>query len=219
MQRKIDLLENYPKAKRDISSRKNLKTEEDRKIARKFDKEFFDGDRKHGYGGFSYNERFWSPVIPSFQKFFNLTSQSSILDVGAAKGFMLYDFTRLISGINVQGVDISSYAVENALNPMKSFLKVADARELPYEDDSFDLVIAINTIHNLEKEDLAKALMEIQRVSKKDSFITVDAYRNEEEKELMNAWNLTAKTMMHVDEWKKFFDDIGYTGHYYWFIP
>ena len=36
---------------------------------------------------------------------------------------------------------------------------------------------------------------------------------------LMEAWNLTAKTVMHVDEWKSFFAEVGYTGDYYWFIP
>lgn len=219
MGQEINLLENYPKAKRDISSRKNLKTEEDRELARQFGKDFFDGDRKHGYGGFSYSPRFWQPVIPAFQKFYNLTSENKILDVGAAKGFMLYDFTKIISGIEVKGIDVSSYAVENAIEEIKPHLKVADARDLPFEDNSFDLVISINTVHNLEKEDLAKALLEIQRVSKKNSFITVDAYQNDEEKELMNAWNLTAKTIMHVDEWKKFFFEIGYTGDYYWFMP
>ncbi|NGX63642.1 MAG: putative methyltransferase YcgJ [Candidatus Anoxychlamydiales bacterium] len=219
MGQEIDLLENYPKAKRDINARKNLKSEEDRKIAREFGKDFFDGDRKHGYGGFSYFPRFWQPVVPTFQKQYDLTKDSKVLDVGAAKGFMLYDFTQSIPGIKVSGIDISSYAVENSIESIKPHLKVGNAIDLPYEDNSFDLVISINTVHNLEKEDLAKSLLEIQRVSKKNSFITVDAYRNEEEKELMYAWNLTAKTVMHVDEWKKFFGDIGYTGDYYWFMP
>jgi 2-polyprenyl-3-methyl-5-hydroxy-6-metoxy-1,4-benzoquinol methylase len=219
MGKEINLLENYPKTKRDISSRKNLKTEEDREIARKFEKDFFDGERKNGYGGFQYNARFWEPVIPSFQNYYSLSSNSSILDVGAAKGFMLYDFFRLIPSIKIEGIDVSNYAIENAKEEIKPFLKVGNAVNLPYEDNSFDLVISINTVHNLEKNDLIKALKEIQRVSKKNSFITIDAYRNEEEKEIMNAWNLTAKTILHVDDWKILFEEAGYTGDYYWFIP
>src|SRR3990167_4180484 len=132
---------------------------------------------------------------------------------------MLYDFQQLIPGITVQGIDVSSYAIENGKEEVKPFLQVADARNLPFDDHSFDLVISINTIHNLDQEDLAKALKEITRVSRKNSFITVDAYRNDEEKELMYAWNLTAKTIMHVDEWKNFFNDVGYLGDYFWFIP
>ena len=215
----IDLLENYPKTKRDLKQRANEKTEEDRNIARKFGKEFFDGDRKHGYGGFNYMSRFWQPVIPTFVKHFNLNENSKVLDVGCAKGFMLFDMKESIPNITIEGIDISSYAIENAKEEIKQFLRVGNAKELPYEDNSFDVVISINTIHNLEKKECAKALQEIQRVSKGKSFITVDAYRNEEEKEAMYAWNLTAKTIMSVDEWIAFFEEVGYTGDYYWFIP
>ncbi|MCB1107765.1 MAG: class I SAM-dependent methyltransferase [Chlamydiia bacterium] len=219
MGQEIDLLINYPKIKRNVKERGATKTEEDRVIARQFGEDFFDGDRRHGYGGFGYMERFWTPVVPTFQNHYNLSSKSSILDVGAAKGFMLYDFHRLIPNIKIAGCDISDYAVKNAKEEIKPYLQVANATNLPYADDSFDLVISINTIHNLEKEDLATALQEISRVSRKYSFITVDAYRNDEEKELMYHWNLTAKTIMHVDEWKSFFKEVGYTGDYYWFIP
>lgn len=217
--KEIDLLVHYPKTKRNLEERVATKTEEDRAIARQFGKDFFDGDRKHGYGGFNYHSRFWQPVVPTFQEYYQLDSQSRILDVGCAKGFMLYDFQQLIPGVTVEGVDVSSYAIEHCKEEMKPFLHVADATSLPYEDKSFDLVISINTIHNLEKDALAKALQEIERVSSKHSFITVDAYRNEEEKERMYAWNLTAKTIMSVDEWKEFFNDVGYTGDYFWFIP
>ncbi len=215
----VDLLVNYPKTKRNVKERGATKTEEDRAIARQFGKEFFDGERRHGYGGFTYMDRFWTPVVPTFQNHYNLTEKSSLLDVGAGKGFMLYDFNRLIPGIQISGIDISPYAIENAKPEVKNHLQVANATSLPYPDNSFDLVISINTIHNLEKPDLAKALQEIERVSRKSSFITVDAYRNDEEKELMYHWNLTAKTIMHVDEWKAFFKEVGYTGDYYWFIP
>ncbi|NQT66878.1 MAG: class I SAM-dependent methyltransferase [Actinobacteria bacterium] len=219
MGQEIDLLANYPKTKRNIEERGSSKTEEVRAVARQFGKDFFDGDRKYGYGGYNYNLRFWQPVIPTFQKYFGLSSKSSVLDVGCGKGFMMHDMALLIPGIKVKGIDISEYAIENAIEDMKPHVQVANAKELPFNDKSFDVVISINTVHNLEKEDCAQALREIERVSKEKSFITVDAYRNEKEKELMYAWNLTAKTIMQVDEWIKFFNDIGYTGDYYWFMP
>jgi SAM-dependent methyltransferase len=215
----IDLLVNYPKAKRNVKERGAEKTEEDRAIARKFGKEFFDGERRHGYGAYNYMPRFWQPCVPTFQEHFGLTSESSILDVGSGKGFMMKDFATLIPGITVKGVDISEYAIANTLEDMKPHVQVANATHLPFKDKSFDLVISINTIHNLERAECGKALQEIERVARGKSFITVDAYRNEEEKELMYAWNLTAKTIMPVDEWIKFFDEVGYTGDYYWFIP
>lgn len=215
----IDLLENYPKTKRDLKERADSKTEEDRAVARKFGKDFFDGDRNHGYGGFKYMSKFWQPVIPTFINHFDLNNNSKVLDVGCAKGFMLFDMKEMIPGITIEGIDVSSYAIENAKEEVKEFLRVADARALPFENNSFDVVISINTIHNLEREECGKALQEIERVSRGKSFITVDAYRNEEEKEAMYAWNLTAKTIMSVDEWIKFFDEVGYTGDYFWFIP
>ena len=219
MDQETDLLVNYPKTKRNVKERGASKTEEDRAIARKFGKEFFDGDRRHGYGGFSYFPRFWQPVIPTFQEHFGLTAASSVLDVGCGKGFMLHDLAEMIPGITIRGVDISEYAVENAIEDMKPHVRVANARDLPFADKSFDVVISINTVHNLDRDECAVALSEIERVSRGKGFVTVDAYRSEEEKELMYAWNLTAKTIMHEDEWVAFFEQAGYTGDYYWFIP
>ena len=219
MGKEIDLLVNYPKPNRDVSGRAQSKSEDDRALARKFGKEFFDGDRSHGYGGFSYNPRFWEPVVPTFQSHWDIVPGNSLLDIGCAKGFMMYDFHRLIPGIKVEGIDISDYAIENGMEDMKPFMQVASADDLPYEDNSFDYSISITTLHNFDDDNLIKALKEIERVSKKGSFITVDAYRNDEEKERMYAWNLTAKTILHVDEWKLLFEEAGYTGDYYWFMP
>lgn len=219
MGQEIDLLQNYPKAKRNIQERGAEKTDADRQIARQFGKEFFDGERRHGYGGFQYHPRFWQPVVPAFRKHFQLKGKESVLDVGCAKGFMLFDLKESLPDLQLRGVDVSSYAIEQAIEEMKPCLQVADARHLPFDDNTFDVVISINTIHNLEKEDLARALQEIERVTKGKSFITVDAYRNDEEKQAMEAWNLTAKTIMHVDEWRAFFQKVGYTGDYYWFMP
>jgi len=215
----IDLLVNYPRTRRNVEDRGNTKTEEDRAVARRFGKEFFDGDRRHGYGGFNYLPRFWQPVVPTLQQHFGLASGSSLLDIGCAKGFMLHDVAKLIPGMTVKGIDISEYAISNAIDDMKPHVQVADARKLPFPDKSFDVVIAINTVHNLERDDCARALQEIERVAKGKSYITVDAYHNEEEKARMFAWNLTARTIMHVDEWKAFFSEVGYTGDYFWFIP
>jgi len=219
MGQEIDLLENYPRTKRNVDERGQEKTEEDRRIARQFGREFFDGDRRHGYGGFNYMARFWQPVIPTFREHFGLKAGDSVLDVGCAKGFMLHDMSELIPGIEVAGVDVSEYAVENAIEDMRAHVRVADARQLPFDDASFDVVISINTVHNLERDELAVALQEIERVKRRGAFVTVDAYRDEEEHRRMLAWNLTAKTIMHVDEWKAFFKDVGYTGDYFWFIP
>jgi SAM-dependent methyltransferase len=215
----VNLLKNYPQSKRNTSERASVKNEEIRKIAREFGEEFFDGDRAYGYGGFSYNPKYWNPVIPTFQEYWNLDSKSSILDIGCAKGFMIYDFINYIPDLNIKGIDISNYAIENSKEEVKNLVTVGDAKSLDFEDNSFDYVISINTIHNLKKNECFIALKEIQRVSRISSFITVDAYNNDEEKKRMFDWNLTAKTIMSTSEWIDFFDEAEFTGDYYWFIP
>ena len=219
MGKEINLLKNYPKSKRDLSSRLKHKTKKNRDIARKFGKEFFDGDRANGYGGFNYNKKFWQPVIPTFKNYWKLNIKKSFLDVGCGKGFMLYDLKSKIKGLKLKGLDISKYAIKNSKKEIKLNLIVGNAKKLPFKDKSFDIVVSINTVHNLKKNDCAKAIQEIQRVSRKYCFITVDAYKNKLQKKRMYAWNLTAKTIMSVKEWKLFFKKIGYKGDYYWFIP
>ena len=219
MKKEIDLLIKYPKPKRNIEERVKKKTVKDRNIARKFGKDFFDGKRDHGYGGFTYHPRFWSKVVLDFKKHWKLNKNSKILDVGCAKGFMLNDFKKAIPGITIAGVDVSGYAINNSHSKIKKYLKVANAKKLPFLDNSFDAVISINTIHNLNKKECAQAIKEISRVSKKHSFITVDAYKSKKEKKRMYDWNLTAKTILSVDEWKKIFSECDYNGDFFWFIP
>lgn len=219
MMREIDLLKNYPKTKRDLNQALIERTDEVRKIARRFDKNFFDGDRKYGYGGYNYNPRYWTNVVKDFVEFYGLKDGSKILDIGCGKGFMIYDFLIYNNKFDIRGIDLSSYAIENCKIEVKDNLEVGNANKLNFEDNAFDLVISINTIHNLDKEDCRTALQEIERVSRKDKFIIVDAYRNEEEKKRMLAWNLTAKTIMHVKDWQVFFIESGYTGDYFWFTP
>ena len=219
MIKEINLLKKYPKTKRDLSKRGNEKTEEDRIIARRFDKEFFDGDRKNGYGGYYYNSKFWTEVVKDLNNFYKLKNGSKILDIGCGKGFMLFDFIKLNPNFVLEGIDISDYAITNAVPEVNKFLKVGDAKNLPYKDNSFDLVISINTTHNLEINQCKKALSEMERVSRKDKYLIVDAYSNEIEKDRIFAWNLTAKTILSTNEWINLFEEAGYTGHYYWFKP
>ena len=211
-------MDKYPKSKRNIEERANLIKEEHREIARKFEKDFFDGDRLYGYGGYNYHPRFWQETVKRFSEFYKLDKSASILDVGCGKGFMLHDFQEFSSAYTVAGIDVSKYAIENAMDSVKKNVKIGDAKEIPFEDNSFDLVISINTIHNLELEDCKQSIREIERVSKKHAFVVVDAWRNQGEKERMLGWNLTALTYMHVDDWKKLFNSEGYSGDYYWFI-
>jgi len=214
----LNLMYLYPRTKRDFDERSSLVTDKHKKIAKRFDWEYFDGDRLYGYGGYRYHPRFWKDTVALIRDCYGLRDDASVLDVGCAKGFMLHDFKELMPDSTIAGIDISEYAMANAIETVRPFLQVGNARKLPYEDNWFDLVISINTIHNLPLEDCKQALREIQRVSRRDSFITVDAWRNEKERSNLMKWNLTAQTYMHVDDWKGLFREVGYTGDYYWFI-
>ena len=219
MGKEINLLINYPKTKRNTSERQIEKTKEEVSIAKKFGFDYFDGDRKYGYGGYKYNPKYWSQVSIDLINHYNLNNNSKVLDVGCAKGFLLYELKKHLPDLTIEGIDISDYAVQNAKKEIKKYLKVGNAADLPYADKSYDLVVSIVTLHNLKKDKLKKALAEITRVSRKDSFITLDAYSNNEEKRNMEDWNLTAETMMSKEEWKTFFIESNFHGDYYWFIP
>ena len=218
MGRKENLLKFYPQSNRPIDDRGNLITEQDRAIARKFDVEYFDGDRLKGYGGYNYSPRFWTDTVAHIKDFYHLDDNSKILDIGCAKGYMMHDLSLLIPGAEIKGVDVSNYAKENAIESMQDNIVVANANNLPFPDDYFDLVIAINTLHNLPLIDCKQAFREINRVTKNNSFVMNDAWRDAKGKQSMLNWNLTALTYMSCDDWEELFKEVDYKGDYYWFF-
>ena len=213
----IDFLTTHPGIKRNYDARDREKTPEIISLAKEFGKDFFDGDRKCGYGGYDYDGR-WKAVAERMRNKYILPSNASILDIGCGKGFLLHDFKEMMPDCKVAGLDISDYAIANSMSSIRKFLKVGSADLLPFPDNSFDLVISINSIHNLPLNRLADSLREIERVSRGDSYITVDAWRNEQERSNLMKWVLTAETYMHVDDWKNLFAKVNYTGDYWWFI-
>jgi SAM-dependent methyltransferase len=209
----VDLMYKYPVANNRLNERKNP-TEQEKQVAKEFGREFFDGDRKNGYGGFSYNPKYWAETVKLFIEKYDLNEKSSVLDVGCGKGFMLVDLLKAIPTLDLSGIDISNYAIENSHELIKNRLKVANCMNLPFEDNSFDLVISINTIHNLDELGCIKSLQEIERVKKKYSYLVVDGWSTPEEERDLKSWVLTAVTVLHTSEWEKLFEKAGYTGDY-----
>jgi ubiquinone/menaquinone biosynthesis C-methylase UbiE len=209
----VDLMYKYPVANNRLNERKNP-TEQEKQVAKEFGREFFDGDRKYGYGGFSYNPKYWTETVQLFIEKYDLNEKSSVLDVGCGKGFMLVDLLKAIPTLDLSGIDISNYAIENSHESIKNRVKVANCLNLPFEDNSFDLVISINTIHNLDELGCVKSLQEIERVKKKHSYIVVDGWSTPEEERDLKSWVLTAVTVLHTSEWEKLFEKAGYTGDY-----
>lgn len=198
--------------KRDYLARVNeFPKAEAARLASKFDQEYWDGDRKVGYGGYRYDGR-WRAVADEMVKHYNLKAGDRVLDVGCGKAFLLYDLTQAAPGVEVAGIDISSYGLAHAKEEVKPFLQQATAAQLPFEDKSFDFVYSINTLHNLGCADLAAALKEIQRVSRRHAYIVVESFRNEEEKVNLLYWQLTCRGFYAPEDWQWWFERCGYTG-------
>ncbi len=182
-------------------------------VAKKFGVEYWDGDRNTGYGGYKYDGR-WLPVAKRMAAHYGLAPGSRILDVGCGKGFLLHEFTKAVAGAEVAGLDISRYALEHALPEVSPFLREGSAAALPYSDKSFDLVVSINTLHNLQLPELQLALAEIERVGRSHKYILMDSYRNEQEKVNLLYWQLTCECFFTPREWEWLFAKCGYTGDY-----
>lgn len=184
------------------------------KLARKWGYDYWDGDRRINYGGYNYIEGRWEKVARKISKFYNLKPDSKILDIGCGKGFLLYDFLKIDSSFKVHGLDISSYAIDHAKPEIKDYLVKGCASKLPFEDDYFDLVISINTLHNLYNFELFNSLKEIERVGKKNKYICVESYRNETEKVNLLYWQVTCEGFYTPSEWTWWFNKADYKGDY-----
>jgi protein-L-isoaspartate(D-aspartate) O-methyltransferase len=209
----IDFLSVIHKAtKRDYLARVNeFPKAEAMRIARRYDREYWDGDRKFGYGGYRYDGR-WRKVARAMADHYGLKAGDRILDVGCGKAFLLHDFTLEVPGVEVAGVDLSAYGVANAKEEVRPFLQVADAKKLPFPDKSFDLVYSINTLHNLHCFDMVEAVREIERVGRRHKYVVVESFRNEEEQVNLMYWVLTGRCFFSPAEWEWFYRLAGYGG-------
>jgi SAM-dependent methyltransferase len=213
----INLLRRYPKAKRNIQKRTTAQSAENIRIAREYGREYFDGSRDTGYGGYRYDGR-WIPIAEDIVAHFDLNAGDRVLDVGCGKGFLVKDLLTVCPGLDVYGVDISEYALMNCEPEVIGRLHLGNCVKLPFPDNSFSAVLAINVVHNLERQECIAAVREIQRLAPGRSYIQNDSYRTPEERDIFLSWVLTARTHYDPDGWKKLYAEAGYTGDYYWTI-
>lgn len=183
------------------------------RIAKEYGYDYWDGERKYGYGGYRYDGR-WRSVAEKIAEHYNLKAGQKVLDVGCGMAHLLYELTQIVPGLEVKGIDISSYALEHAKEEIRDCLQCGKAQELPFEDNEFDLVISLTTLHNLKVFDLKKAVQEIERVSKANSYIMVESFRNDEEEVNMLYWQLTCASYYSVEEWEWLYKEWDYTGDY-----
>jgi ubiquinone/menaquinone biosynthesis C-methylase UbiE len=182
-------------------------------VAREYGKDFWDGDRRYGYGGYRYDGR-WAPVAERLIEHYGLQSNASILDVGCGKGYLLYELKKLLPDARIAGFDISAYAIDNAKEELCGDLFVHQAQDpYPFEDNEFDLVISLATLHNLAVQDLKVALQEIERVGN-NAYLVVESFRSEAELFNLQCWALTCEAFHRPESWVWLFGQWGYRGDY-----
>jgi cyclopropane fatty-acyl-phospholipid synthase-like methyltransferase len=213
----INLLAKLPRARRNLAARATAKTEEHVRISCEYGQMYFDGPREYGYGGYRYDGR-WIPVAEDMIRHFDLKPGDRVLDVGAAKGFLVKDLMTVLPGLEAFGLDISRYALMHCEAEAIGRLHLGDATDLPFPDNSFKAATSLNTIHNLDRDGCIRALQELQRVSGGRAFVQVDSYRTAEQKAVFEEWVLTAKFHDFPDGWNELFKEAGYTGDHYWTI-
>jgi len=215
----FNLLRALPNTKRNIRKRSDAKDESVVEIAKQFGEMYFDGPREYGYGGYRYDGR-WRPVARDIIARFGLKPGMRVLDVGCAKGFLVKDLMQETPGLEAFGLDVSCYALMHCEPESVGRLHLGTAERLPFPDASFDAVLSINTIHNLDTKGCIRALREMRRVVRNPvcCFVQVDAYRSDDEKALFESWCLTAVTYLRPSEWISLFQEAGYSGDYYWTI-
>lgn len=191
----------YPKAKASL-------------LAKKYDFDYWDGDRRVCYGGYKYIDGRWEKIARAMVEFYKLPNTAKILDIGCGKGYLLFDFLKVLPNAEVYGVDISEYAIKNSKEEIRSRLKKASATKLPWKDNTFDLVVSINTLHNLHCYELDQALREMNRVGKCHKYLCVESYENEDQKANLLYWQVTCEAFYTPKEWEWWFKHTGYDGDY-----
>ena len=184
-------------------------------VASRYGAEYWDGDRRYGYGGYRYDGR-WLPIAEAMANQYGLRAGDRILDVGCGKGFLLHEFTRAVPGVEVTGLDVSRYALEHAKDEVRERLVEGTAARLPFADASFDYVVSLGTLHNLPVGELFAALAEIERVVRPGgrSYVMVESYRNDREKANLLYWQLTCRSFYSVEDWEWVYAHSGYRGDY-----
>lgn len=188
-------------------------------LAKKFDFDYWDGDRRINYGGYKYMPGRWTPIARKIIQHYDLKDGARILDVGCGKGFLIYEFTQLLDRVEVFGIDKSEYAIRHAKPEIADKIVHGCASSLPFDEDMFDLVLSINTLHCLQNYQLDSALREIERVSKKHKYVCVESFRNETEKANLLYWQVTCEMFSSPEAWEWWFNHTGYSGdHSYIFF-
>lgn len=204
----------YFKKKPANRSKKLLKRKINNKIIA-FDnpKEFYDGHRDFGYGGFKYDGR-WIPLIEKIIHRYNLKKNCKVLDLGCKKGFFLKSFKEVYPTAEVYGIEDHSYPLTFIDKNLRKNVILSSYESIPFKNNFFDFIIGFSSIYRYNLGGVLNILREIERTSK-NSYVTLASFSNKKEKELFEKWTLTGTTILSKSDWKKVFKYCEYTGDYF----
>jgi SAM-dependent methyltransferase len=181
--------------------------------AKKYGFDYWDGERRYGYGGYKYDGR-WKTVAEQLIRIYDLNSDAKILDVGCGKAFLLYELQRLLPSAEITGFDVSEYAIAHAKEEIRDRVFIDKAQDsYPFGDQHFDLALSLGCFHNLRLFELRTALAEMERVAR-NKYVLVESYRNEAELFNLQCWALTCESFFDTAEWIWLYQHFGYTGDY-----
>ena len=184
------------------------------KKAKEYEADYWDGDRRFGYGGYKYLAGRWKPVAQALIKNYNLSNDSSVLDVGCGKGYLLYEMKLLLPNLRISGFDISNHGIATAKQEVKEQLFIHRAQDpFPFQKNEFDLAISLGCLHNLRIFELEIALKEMERVAS-NGYLMLESYRNEQEQFNLQCWALTCESFFDTKEWVWLYEHLGYKGDY-----
>ena len=182
--------------------------------AKEYEFDYWDGNRRYGYGGYRYIPGRWKIVAEQLIKHYNLSNGSSLLDIGCGKGHLLYELKLLLPEIKIKGFDISNHGINNSKEEIKKYIFKHKAQEpYPFQDNEFDLVISLGCFHNLRIFELQNAIKEMERVGNQ-GYIMLESYRNEQELFNVQCWALTCESFFDTEEWIWIYKHFGYTGDF-----
>jgi SAM-dependent methyltransferase len=182
--------------------------------AKEYEVDYWDGDRRFGYGGYKYLAGRWEPVAQALIKNYNLSNESSVLDIGCGKGYLLYEMKLLLPNLRISGFDVSNHGIATAKQEVKERLFIHRAQDpFPFQKNEFDLVISLGCLHNLRIFELEIALKEMERVAS-NGYLMLESYRNEQELFNLQCWALTCESFFDTEEWVWLYEHLGYKGDY-----
>ena len=176
-----------------------------------FGYDYFDNPKSgRGYRGYVYTGRYYETAKKIIDHY-KLKPNSKILEIGCAKGYLLYEFFKL--KMDVVGYDISRYAVDNCIEELKEMIFLGRVNDINENDNIYDLAIAKEVLSHMAIDDILFTINKLQNISK-NIYLVLQTVSEKKKANDMQSWDCTYKTMMIKKDWEKVLSSCGFHGDY-----